>query len=149
MSRLHENVPLRPEGTGSADDHDRDQTTGTDAGRGGGSDGDQLRHHDLVKPLRLTGPAGVSHNHQATGSPRGIKPRIRLGSGGAYPTGRDPWGKTSSIRLGSDGAYPTGRDTPSAQRQQPSTIPLSDPFTFTTKSSCSGKGDFQSKRGEN
>ena len=41
-----------------------------------------------------------------------------------------PWDKTSSIRLGSGGAYPTGRDTPSAQRQKPSTIRLTvGPFT--------------------
>jgi hypothetical protein len=35
-----------------------------------------------------------------------------------------PWDKTSSIQLGSGGAYPTGRDTPAAQRQKQRSIPV-------------------------
>jgi hypothetical protein len=86
-----------------------------------------------VKRSRLIGPAGVSHHHQAAGLPCGIKPpAFWLSPGDAYPTGRDPWDKTSSIRLGSGGAYLTGRDTPAAQRQQPSTIPVTRSRPFST-----------------
>jgi len=54
-----------------------------------------------------------------------------------------PWDKTSSIRLGSGGAYPTGRDTPAAQRQKQSTIPLT-----RSRSCASSEQETPRRRGQ-
>jgi len=76
--------------------------------------------------------------------PTGLAPwdktsSLRLGSGGAYPTGLAPWDKTSSIRLGFGDSYPTGPDTPSAQRQQ--TKPdTSDPFMLNAPGKAARQG---------
>jgi hypothetical protein len=77
----HGDIDKEPERTGSDDDHDRDQTPGTNAGAGGRTNGRQLPPSKRVwRRYRADGDAGLVH--RLRGRPKALRrkaPELRAG----------------------------------------------------------------------